>query len=103
GEGVGAREADRVRLEVPRAGRYGVPQARVRETLGNPHDQRKVSLIAVHAHGIPDEFPPHVLADLAKLEPPSLAGRTDLRGLSLITIDPADARHHADAVHAAPA
>src|SRR5262245_16770523 len=102
GDDAGAKDGDLVRFELARAGRYGVPQARVRETLGNPHDQRKVSLIAVHAHGIPDEFPPHVLADLAKLEPPSLAGRTDLRGLSLITIDPADARDHDDAVHAAP-
>ena len=41
----------------PRTHRFGVPQARVVETLGNPQDQRKISLIAVHAHGIPDEFP----------------------------------------------
>ena len=79
-----------------------MPQARVTETLGNPQDQRKISLIAVHAHGIPDEFPHAVLAETDKLEPPRLAGRTDLRSLELITIDPVDARDHDDAVHAAP-
>ena len=65
-------------------------------------DQRKISLIAVHAHGIPDEFPQGVLAEVQKLEPPRLAGRTDLRDLHLLTIDPVDARDHDDAVHAAP-
>ncbi len=96
-----AKTGDLVRFDLQRAGRYGVPQARVLETLGNPHDQRKVSLIAVHTHGIPDAFPASVLAELARLEPPTLAGRSDLRGLDLVTIDPSDARDHDDAVHAA--
>ena len=52
-----AKDGDLVRFDLNRSGRFGVPQARVVETLGNPQDQRKVSLIAVHAHGIPDEFP----------------------------------------------
>ena len=30
--------------------------------------------------------------------PPIRAGRTDLRGMPLVTIDPADARDHDDAV-----
>ncbi len=67
-----------------------------------PQDQRKISLIAVHAHGIPDEFPDAVLAEVERLEAPKLAGRTDLRALDLLTIDPVDARDHDDAVHAAP-
>ena len=95
-----AKNGDLVRFDLTRAGRYGVPQARVLEALGNPNDQRKVSLIAVHAHGIPDAFPAGVLAELAKLERPSPVGRGDLRRLGLITIDPSDARDHDDAVHA---
>jgi ribonuclease R len=79
-----------------------LPQARVVETLGNPQDQRKISLIAVHSHGIPDEFPPAVMAEAEMLRGATPAGRTDLRGLPLLTIDPADARDHDDAVHAAP-
>src|SRR5262245_20822732 len=98
-----ARDGDLVRYDLARkGGRYGVPQARVAETLGNPKDQRKISLIAVHAHGLPDEFPPAVLAEAEKLREASAAGRTDLRGLPLLTIDPVDARDHDDAVHAAP-
>ena len=102
GDEGGAVDGDLVRFDLARAGRMGVPQARIVETLGNPRDQRKISLIAVHAHGIPDEFPSVVLAEVETLEPPKLAGRTDLRALGLITIDPVDARDHDDAVHAAP-
>lgn len=102
GDEGGAKNGDLVRYDLARAGRFAVPQARVVETLGNPDDQRQISLIAVHAHGIPDEFPERVLSELDKLAPPKLAGRTDLRGLQLLTIDPVDARDHDDAVHAAP-
>ena len=97
-----AKEGDLVRFELARAHRYGVPQVRIVETLGNPGDQRKISLIAVHAHGIPDEFPSAVLPEARALEPPGCDGRVDLRSLSLLTIDPEDARDHDDAVHAAP-
>ena len=98
-----AKDGDLVRFDLARAGgRYGVPQARVVEALGNPQDQRKISLIAVHAHGLPDEFPPPVLREVEGLRAAQPAGRTDLRALPLVTIDPADARDHDDAVHAAP-
>ncbi len=97
-----ARDGDLVRFDLPRSGRFRVPNARVVETLGNPQDQRKISLIAVHAHGIPDDFPEGVLAELEKLQPPTMKGRTDLREIPLVTIDPIDARDHDDAVHAEP-
>jgi ribonuclease R len=98
-----ARDGDLVRFDLARSGgRYGVPQARVVETLGNPQDQRKISLIAVHAHGLPDEFPPPVLREVDGLRAATPAARSDLRALPLVTIDPADARDHDDAVHAAP-
>jgi len=96
-----ARDGDLVRFDLTRSGRFGVPQARVLEAVGNPEEQKKFSLIAIHAHGMPDEFPASVLAEIASLERPTLAGRSDLRGLDLITIDPTDARDHDDAVHAA--
>jgi ribonuclease R len=97
-----AKDGDLVRYDLAKSGRLGVPQARVVEALGNPEDQRKISLIAVHAHGIPDEFPNAVLAEVEDLEAPKVTGRTDLRALDLLTIDPVDARDHDDAVHAAP-
>jgi ribonuclease R len=102
GDEAGAKDGDLVRFELARSHRYGVAQARIAEVLGNPRDERKISLIAVHAHGIPDDFPAAVLAEVGKLEPPRLDGRTDLRELDLLTIDPVDARDHDDAVHAAP-
>jgi ribonuclease R len=97
-----ARDGDLVRYDLARTSRFGVPQARVVETLGNPADQRKISLIAVHTHGIPDEFPPAVLAEVERLRAAGPAGRTDLRLLPLVTIDPMDARDHDDAVYAEP-
>lgn len=97
-----AKDGDLVRFDLPRVFRYGIPQARVLESLGNPQDQRQISLIAVHAHGIPDDFPEGVLAELNRLEPPRADGRVDLRAVPLVTIDPKDARDHDDAVHAEP-
>jgi ribonuclease R len=101
GDEGGAKSGDLVRFDFAPLPRSKPPKARVLETLGNPDDQRKISLIAVNAHGIPDAFPAQVLSELATLAPPELAGRADLTGLDLVTIDPADARDHDDAVHAA--
>ena len=56
----------------------------------------------MHAHGIPDDFPEGVIAESENLAPPTLQGRTDLRALPLVTIDPPDARDHDDAVFAEP-
>ena len=72
------------------------------ESLGNPDDERQISLIAIHAHGIPEEFPANVIAESENLAPPALDGRTDLRTTPLLTIDPVDARDHDDAVYAEP-
>ncbi len=102
GDEGGAKDGDLVRFDLAPKGRLHVPQARIMETLGNPGDQRQISLIAVHTHGIPDDFPESVIKELQALPPPKLEGRTDLRALPLITIDPPDARDHDDAVHAEP-
>jgi ribonuclease R len=97
-----AKDGDLVRFDLVRKGRTHVAQATILETLGNPDDQRKISLIAVHAHGIPDDFPESVIAESETLDPPTLQGRTDLRAMPLVTIDPPDARDHDDAVYAEP-
>lgn len=95
-----ARDGDLVRFDILSRHRGGVPEARVAETLGNPRDQRQISLIAVHAHGIPDEFPQTVLRELEALPSLTHDGRADLSHLPLVTIDPRDARDHDDAVAA---
>ena len=98
----GASDGDLVRFDLVRKGRFSNPQATVLETLGNPDDQRQISLIAVHAHGLPDDFPESVLVETERLPEPSMKDRVDLTSLPLLTIDPPDARDHDDAVHAEP-
>jgi ribonuclease R len=95
-----AENGELIRFELARGGRYGIQTARVIERLGNPASQRMTSLIAVHAHGIPDTFPEAALAEAEDAKEPDLKRREDLRHLPLITIDPSDARDHDDAVWA---
>lgn len=80
--------------------RMGLPKARIVARLGDPTAPRAVSLIAIHQHGIPDDFPDEVIAEADAMKPAGLKGREDLRHLPLVTIDPADARDHDDAVYA---
>ncbi|MGH6879233.1 MAG: ribonuclease R [Rhizomicrobium sp.] len=80
----------------------GLPRARVIERLGNMSEPRAISLIAIHEHGIPTDFPREALAEAESTTPAGLDGRTDLREFPLVTIDPEDARDHDDAVWAGP-
>ncbi|MEM1237207.1 MAG: ribonuclease R [Pseudomonadota bacterium] len=99
----GARDGELVEAEqsAPK-GRMGLPKARITDRLGDPSAPKAVSLIAIHHHGIPDDFPDDVVAEADAAEPASLEGREDLTELPLITIDPADARDHDDACCAFP-
>lgn len=99
----GAKDGELVEAEQsgPRA-RMGLPQARIVARLGDPSAPRAVSLIAIHEHGIPDAFPDAVVEEADRAKPAGLGGRKDLRDLLLVTIDPADARDHDDAVLAHP-
>ncbi|MGR3443085.1 MAG: ribonuclease R [Thalassococcus profundi] len=97
----GAKDGELVEAEqAGPKGRMGLPRARITQRLGDPSEPRAVSLIAIHQHGIPDDFPDEVLAEADKMKPAGLKGRTDLRDLPLITIDPWDARDHDDACYA---
>lgn len=78
-------------------GRMGLPRAQIVQRLGDPTAPRAVSLIAIHQHGIPDAFPDTVVAEADAAKPASMKGRTDLRDMPLITIDPVDARDRDDA------
>src|SRR6056297_1847933 len=80
--------------------RMGLPRARVVERLGDPTAPKAVSLIAIHQHGIPDDFPDEVIEEADRMKPAGLKGREDMRDMPLVTIDPADARDHDDAVWA---
>ncbi|MGF1619712.1 MAG: ribonuclease R [Rhodomicrobiaceae bacterium] len=102
GETEGAQDGELVRFELPKAGRTLSPRARIVERLGHPESERALSMIAIESYGLPDIFPESIEIEAAQLKPASMRGREDLRKLPLITIDPADAKDHDDAVWAAP-
>ena len=82
--------------------RYGPKRGKLLEVIGREDEPRAASLIAIHAHGIPTGFSAAAEAEAAAAQAPTLAGREDLRDVPFITIDPADARDHDDAVFAQP-
>ena len=97
----GAQDGELVEAEA--AGpkhRMGLPRARIVNRLGDPSAARAVSLIAIHQHGIPDAFSDAAMQEADRAVPVTLGAREDLRHLSLITIDPADARDRDDALYA---
>jgi ribonuclease R len=83
-----AENGELVRFEIGRGSRMGVQGACVIARLGNPEAQQMTSLIAVHAHGIPDTFPEDVLAEADAAKEPELKRREDLRHVPLVTIEP---------------
>jgi ribonuclease R len=97
-----AQDGDLVAVETSRAPRLGLATGRVVEKLGSLASERAVSLIAIHAHGIPQVFRADTLREAEAAKPATLAGREDWRKLPLVTIDPPDAKDHDDAVHAEP-
>lgn len=104
-DGATADAKDGELVEAEQSGpksRMGLPKARIVDRLGDPSAPKAVSLIAIHQHGIPDNFPDDVIAEVDRAGPASADGRTDLSHLPLITIDPADARDHDDACCAIP-
>jgi ribonuclease R len=103
GDAAGARDGELVEAEqVGGKGRMGLPRARVVTRLGDPGAAKAVSLIAIHQHGLRDDFPDEAVAEAESARAPEPGDRTDLRDLPLVTIDPSDARDHDDAVHAHP-
>ncbi|MBX3580938.1 MAG: ribonuclease R [Rhizobiaceae bacterium] len=98
----GAQKGDLVEVEQVSSARYGLPRGRVLQRLGSLTSEKAVSMIAIHAHEIPHIFPQEVLEEAESVKPATMAGREDFRDLPLITIDPADAKDHDDAVHAEP-
>ncbi|MFH1159174.1 MAG: ribonuclease R [Pseudomonadota bacterium] len=101
-----AREGDLVSAERIPPG-PGYPRSRnpvrISARLGKKDDPRLISLIAIHSHGIPDEFSSEALKEADGMKEPTLSGgREDLRSVPLVTIDGADARDFDDAVFAEP-
>jgi ribonuclease R len=98
----GAKNNELVAAE-PKPGRMaGFARVKVVERIGSMDSPKTISLIAIHDHGIPTEFPKSVIEEAKAAGPVDPRGRTDLRATPLVTIDPPDARDHDDAVWAGP-
>lgn len=98
----GAESGDLVEVEPITNGRYGLPKAKVLTVLGSMANEKALSMIAIHAHDIPHIFPEDVIAEAEAVKPATPRGREDWRTVPLVTIDPADAKDHDDAVYAEP-
>jgi ribonuclease R len=100
-----AKDGDLVLVEIlvgQRERAHGPKRGAIKEIIGKESDPRAASILAMHTHGIMPGFTPEENAQAEAAEKPTLKGRTDLRKLPLITIDPEDARDHDDAVFAQP-
>jgi ribonuclease R len=102
GEEGGANPGEIVLAEPLPHDRLGLKPARIIERLGAMGDARSVSLIAIHTHDIPQEFPSAALDEAERADATPLGRRTDLRDVPLVTVDGEDARDFDDAVFAAP-
>ncbi|HMM92486.1 ribonuclease R [Bradyrhizobium sp.] len=96
----GAEDGDLVAVDLIRSRGFGLAAGRVKERLGSLSSEKAISLIAIHAHDIPQAFSPSAVREAEAAEPATLKGREDWRELPLVTIDPPDAKDHDDAVHA---
>ena len=96
--GEGVVPGEMVRAEIKGSGARTV--AHVVERLGDPFATGSLSAIAIAAKGIPEHFSESVLADAERASSEELGEREDWTAIPFITIDPADARDHDDAVWA---
>ncbi len=98
----GARHGEFVLVTVDSGARRGLAKGRVVERIHDAGIEKALSLIAIHSHGIPHEWPAAALEEAKNCGPANLGQRTDLRQLPLVTIDGEDARDFDDAVWAEP-
>jgi ribonuclease R len=96
-----AQEGDLVLAEP--SGRPPKVTARVDAILGDPFAPRSFSLIAIHKHGLRDEFRTEAIVEARHVARQKLGDdREDLTHLPIVAIDPEDARDHDDAIWASP-
>lgn len=58
-----SEDGDLVKVEVHKVGRYGTPRGRIVKRFGSTTSEMAVSEIALHTHGIRNEFPGAVIAE----------------------------------------
>ncbi|MGO0121790.1 ribonuclease R [Desulfothermobacter acidiphilus] len=99
----GARSGEKVVVEITTYPGPNTPaEARVLEVLGAEDLPGMDMLVLCRRYELPDTFPPEAEAEAEKvplhLRPEELAGRRDLRGQLIVTIDGEDAKDLDDAV-----
>ncbi|MDE2234701.1 MAG: ribonuclease R [Gammaproteobacteria bacterium] len=103
----GARSGQMVVVEITQQpDKQSEPIGRVTRILGERHAPGIEVELAVHAHGLPHEWPAEVQQEIrafSELVPETAKhGRLDLRSTPLVTIDGEDARDFDDAVYCEP-
>ena len=98
----GAQPGDIVRAAVLPGRRGPRRSVRVVERLGRLEGPGALSTLTLLEHGIEEPFPPEALAEADAARLPDPAGRADLTGMALVTVDDEDARDFDDAVFAEP-
>ena len=101
-DGAEATHGDLLACEKLPSRRMGTKRARMVENIGSADDPHAFSLIAIAEQGIRVTFPDSVMAEAEAVKQADNKGREDLSHIPFITIDPADARDHDDAVYAEP-
>ncbi len=107
GQTGGSKAGDMVRVEiVEHPTRRTDAIGHVSRVVGRFDDPGAQTTMAILAHGLPHEFSPEVMDQVAGLPTQVSAGarrgREDLRDLPLVTIDGADAKDFDDAVYCEP-
>ncbi|MGE7369790.1 ribonuclease R [Neorhizobium sp. NPDC001467] len=97
-----AKDGDLIEADILRGNRFGLTRAKVLSVVGSVASEKAISMIAIYAHGIPHIFPQSVMNEAKAAQPANMSKREDWRDLPLVTIDPADAKDHDDAVYAEP-
>ncbi len=95
-----AKPGDLVEVEIVGRNTLGLKQGKIAKVIGDLNSEKAISLIALHQYHIPTDFPPEVLKAADAAGEADSVKREDWRDLPLITIDPADAKDHDDAVYA---
>ena len=101
GEAEKARDGELVVVRLTSERKHGLKIAVIDEVLGDAASPRAGSVIALAEHGVPEGFSAEEQKQADTVKPAAQGRREDLRDIPLITIDPADARDHDDAVWAA--
>ncbi len=102
GEEAGAQPGELVSVELHRGRALGLPHGKVIARHDKVDSHKSLSAIAIQEHGIPNRFGRDALREARALRQIATGERRDLTSRPLITIDPADARDHDDAIWAQP-